>query len=457
MPRKPQPPVERRFGLTQCSVEYRDAPDGATEKVPTFVGYAAVFNSLSNDLGGFRELVRDTCFDRSLAQKSDVRLLINHDSNLVLGRTRSGTLTLSKDETGIRVECPLPDTSAARDLQVSMDRGDIDNMSFGFRAKQDAWDQRDATSGLPIRELVDADLFDVSIVTFPAYPDTTGELREELQEFEVVPDEVRAAAESAAATLEPAETDPETEVRQAPVAQETITDLLEAVRQLTEITESRGKMLSDTHRETIGGAVSTIADAAQTLQDTLDSVEADAITDGAEMNNGSNPYDELRSALELEVPDDQLDRIIRHATDQALAQRAEARPNFIAYRRQLLAEGRDWSCDDDHQVYLLTQMISLGSNYMASEEGEDGATDDDAADDSADVMAMQGILTALAMLLGSEVNEPIVHTAAASPSSPVGMETHSDDPVASEDPLLEARKRKIALAELEIDLDLTQA
>src|SRR5581483_4708551 len=101
-------PELRVFDLQDCRLEKRDiAGEGFLRdedgKVPTFVGYAAVWDARSVDLGGFVEVVRDTAFDDSLANGADVRLLINHDKNLVLGRTRSGTCELSKDERGLRV------------------------------------------------------------------------------------------------------------------------------------------------------------------------------------------------------------------------------------------------------------------------------------------------------------------------------------------------------------------
>jgi Escherichia/Staphylococcus phage prohead protease len=173
--------IERRlFPLRDCRIETRANPVGDGDE-PIFRGYAAVWDELSVDLGGFREIVRSSAFDNSLATSADVRFLINHDSNMLLGRSgnaaRQGTLTLAKDEYGLLVECPLPDTSYARDLAVSMQRGDIDQMSFGFKAREDSWRDTDKASGLPIRDLLRADLFDVSVVTFPAYPVTTAEVR----------------------------------------------------------------------------------------------------------------------------------------------------------------------------------------------------------------------------------------------------------------------------------------
>ena len=140
----------------------------------TLAGYAAVFNADSEDLGGFVETIDPAAFNRSLAAGADVRALINHDSNLVLGRSTSGTLRLSTDEIGLRFEVDLPETSYARDLKVSMERGDISQCSFMFQVVKDEWVSRD---GIARRRLLDVDLMDVSVVTFPAYPQTTAGVR----------------------------------------------------------------------------------------------------------------------------------------------------------------------------------------------------------------------------------------------------------------------------------------
>lgn len=143
-------------------------------------GYAAVFNSLSEDLGGFREKIAPGCFTRAL-KEDDVRALWNHNSDCVLGRTKSGTLRLSEDAHGLKIECDPPDAQWARDLMASIERGDVDQMSFGFIVRQYPDGSRGATwaveEGQDVRTLTDVELFDVSPVTFPAYPDTEVGLR----------------------------------------------------------------------------------------------------------------------------------------------------------------------------------------------------------------------------------------------------------------------------------------
>lgn len=130
-------------------------------------GHAALFNSLSNDLGGFREQIAPGAFKRSLESKADIRALFNHDPSKVLGRTKNGTLRLSEDDKGLRMEIDLP--KWAEDVRESIKRGDIDQASFGFRVIKDSWETRD---GEKIRTLEDVELIEVSPVTFPAYPET---------------------------------------------------------------------------------------------------------------------------------------------------------------------------------------------------------------------------------------------------------------------------------------------
>jgi len=143
------------------------------DKTPTFSGYAAVFDSLSEDLGGFRETINPGAFRDSVGV-DDVRALFNHDPNYVLGRNRSGTLRLVEDEKGLRFDVEAPDVQWARDLAESVQRGDIDQCSFGFYCQDSAWRDQDGT---PVRELRKCQLFDVSIVTYPAYPDTSADVR----------------------------------------------------------------------------------------------------------------------------------------------------------------------------------------------------------------------------------------------------------------------------------------
>jgi HK97 family phage prohead protease len=141
----------------------------------TFSGYAAVFNSPSEPLP-FIERIAPGAFSKTLRdRKRDVRLFVNHDSNLVLASRNSGTLRLSEDERGLRVEADLPNTTAGRDIAELMRTGVVDKMSFGFQVDKrgDKWNE-DGTE----RTLTSVRLFETSIVTgFPAYESTMATVR----------------------------------------------------------------------------------------------------------------------------------------------------------------------------------------------------------------------------------------------------------------------------------------
>ncbi|MCO7225768.1 HK97 family phage prohead protease [Pleionea sp. CnH1-48] len=141
----------------------------------TITGYAAVFNSLSENLGGFREQIESDAFNEVL--ENDVRALFNHDQNFVLGRSQSGTLKLSVDETGLHYEITPPDTQTVRDLVLEpMARGDISQSSFAFTVEDDDW--REDDEGRIVRTIKKVrSLLDVSPVTYPAYTDTTSAKR----------------------------------------------------------------------------------------------------------------------------------------------------------------------------------------------------------------------------------------------------------------------------------------
>lgn len=136
-------------------------------------GYAAVFEKLSQDLGGFREKIQRGAFANSVAS-GDVRALWNHDSSIVLGRTTSKTLRISEDEYGLNFEVDLPDTQAGRDARVSIERGDVDGVSFGFEVLEDKVDR---SGDEIIRTLLSVNLFEVSPCTFPAYLSSNVEAR----------------------------------------------------------------------------------------------------------------------------------------------------------------------------------------------------------------------------------------------------------------------------------------
>jgi HK97 family phage prohead protease len=166
--------VERRnFVIDGCKIETRADGDDSSK---TIIGHAAVFNELSENLGGFREIIKPGAF-REAIEQDDVRALFNHNPDFILGRNKSGTLKLSEDERGLAIEITPPDTQVGRDLVVSMERGDITQMSFGFRVKAGGQSWGEDENGEIVRTLSDLKLFDVSPVTYPAYPQTDVALR----------------------------------------------------------------------------------------------------------------------------------------------------------------------------------------------------------------------------------------------------------------------------------------
>lgn len=165
---------ERNRKMTQR--ETRDFEAGfevrESENGMTFYGYAAKFNSRSENLGGFYEVIEPGAFGRSLKSRNDVKLLVNHDTGRVLASSRSKTLRLYEDSVGLRVEADLPNTTDGRDMAELLKRGDLSSMSFGFNVIKDAWNSEG-----DMRTLKSVRLFEVSIVAFPAYQATEASVR----------------------------------------------------------------------------------------------------------------------------------------------------------------------------------------------------------------------------------------------------------------------------------------
>ena len=146
------------------------------------IGTAAVFDeeTIISDL--FLEQIHPRAFDEALSRPDDVRALFNHDPNILLGRTTSGTLKLSTNAKGLQYEIDLPNTTAARDLHALVMRGDINGSSFGFRVDDDVW-TKGAAGELPLRTVTRASLVDVSPVSFPAYTSTTVSARSKAEKM----------------------------------------------------------------------------------------------------------------------------------------------------------------------------------------------------------------------------------------------------------------------------------
>ncbi len=160
---------ERRF----ISQEFRVSPEGENTIIS---GYAALFDTPSEDFGGWSEVIDPHAFDGVLASNPDVRALWNHNPDVVLGRTTANTLTLNVDARGLAYVIQPPDTTTARDLIVSMRRKDVTGSSFGFICKRDQW--TDNANGTITRRILEfEELLDVSPVTYPAYTATTSGVR----------------------------------------------------------------------------------------------------------------------------------------------------------------------------------------------------------------------------------------------------------------------------------------
>lgn len=144
--------------------------EGETIKVS---GYAAVFNEEADIAGMFRERIAPGAFREAIG-RDDVVFLVNHDG-LPMARTRSGTLTLREDSRGLYIESELdPEDPDVRAIVPKMKRGDLDKMSFAFMPTKQEWDD---SGEIPLRTITEAQLFDVSIVTNPAYEGTDIGLR----------------------------------------------------------------------------------------------------------------------------------------------------------------------------------------------------------------------------------------------------------------------------------------
>lgn len=159
-------PEYRAFPL-EMQLEERD---GKTK----IVGHGAMYNVRSLDLGGFIEIVKPGAFKRSLEGGKEIKSFFNHDPNMVLGTTAAGTLSVFDDNAGLRYEIDPPETTYAKDLMVSMKRGDVKGSSFSFATISDNWYM---DGGQLMRELIETELFELGPVTDPAYPASDSHVR----------------------------------------------------------------------------------------------------------------------------------------------------------------------------------------------------------------------------------------------------------------------------------------
>ncbi|WP_200209115.1 HK97 family phage prohead protease [Micromonospora coerulea] len=155
--------IERR--VLPSEVETRSAGEGRI----VIAGYAYKFNARSQDLGGFKETILEGA-GKDAIERDDIRALVNHDANLILGRNKAGTLRLAEDSTGLEYEIDADERqSYVRDLLISLERGDVTQSSFGFQVmpKGESWTRDE--DDFPLRTIRAMSLFDVSPVTYPAY------------------------------------------------------------------------------------------------------------------------------------------------------------------------------------------------------------------------------------------------------------------------------------------------
>lgn len=148
-------------------------------------GYALKFNKESRNLGGFVEKISPEALRG--VDLTDVRCFLDHDSSKLLGRTSSGTLTLTVDEVGLHFRCALPNTSTGRDAMELVQRGDLNQCSFGFTVDKDKWTKGKDIMTRSINKI--GSLFEISLVSIPAYDDTdvrvaTRSLEEAVNEIE---------------------------------------------------------------------------------------------------------------------------------------------------------------------------------------------------------------------------------------------------------------------------------
>lgn len=150
----------------------------------TITGYASKFDTFSEPIyGWFKEKIDRRAFEST--DMADVIMCFNHDISGVLARSTSGTLKLTVDKVGLRFEFEAPDTTLGNDMLELVRRGDISKCSFKFVVEKDEWRYADSKNGLEYDErtvLAISRLYDVSLVTYPAYKDTEASVREHLEQ-----------------------------------------------------------------------------------------------------------------------------------------------------------------------------------------------------------------------------------------------------------------------------------
>lgn len=159
---------KRKWVVMKTNLEIRALNTVEKTEENIVEGYALKFNTESRNLGGFIETITPDALEG--VDLSDVRCFLDHDSSKLLGRTSSGTLKLNVDETGLYFRCILPNTSVGRDAMELVTRGDLNQCSFGFTVEQDKWAKGNDIMMRSINKI--GSLFEISLVSIPAYDDT---------------------------------------------------------------------------------------------------------------------------------------------------------------------------------------------------------------------------------------------------------------------------------------------
>lgn len=176
---------KRKWVVMKTNLEIRALNTVEKTEENIVEGYALKFNTESRNLGGFIETITPEALEG--VDLSDVRCFLDHDSSKLLGRTSSGTLKLNVDETGLYFRCILPNTSVGRDAMELVTRGDLNQCSFGFTVEKDKWAKGNDIMMRSINKI--GNLFEISLVSIPAYDDTdvrvaTRSLEEAVNEIE---------------------------------------------------------------------------------------------------------------------------------------------------------------------------------------------------------------------------------------------------------------------------------
>lgn len=177
----------RRISVTQDTPVRLEERAGEDSGLPKITGYSAVFEvdtEIQTFFGNFQERIQKGAFRRAIREGQNVRALRNHNPDNLLGTTEAKTLKLREDDTGLFIEIDTPNTSIGKDTMESVKRGDLSGMSFAFVVRKEKWiNGEDGATDLRI--IQDVDLYDVGPVTYPAYAQTTADIRSQSQVYQV--------------------------------------------------------------------------------------------------------------------------------------------------------------------------------------------------------------------------------------------------------------------------------